>query len=99
MTLDDILNNKVFLSLCGVVFTLTIAFIKLQKSNLDKKIDGAYKKKAEHDEEIRRLQIDINKLEKRLLEYQVAASSTFVLKEDLHEFKRDIRSMYENSSG
>ena len=84
MNLADLLQHKLFITIVSGSITFLIILFKYFKSSIEKKIE-------EFRQELTVQQKDINKIDRRLLEYQISANSTFVMKEDLKDFKDEIR--------
>ena len=85
MNLIDLLQHKIFITIVSGFVTVLIILFKYFKSSIEKKVEDFRK-------ELIIQQKDINKIDRRLLEYQISANSTFVMKEDLKDFKDEIRS-------
>lgn len=84
--------------LFGVIQTILILFVKNFKNNIDKQFEDIKEilSKLEHkdeitDAELKSLYKYMSAVDKRLLEYQVTAGATFVMREDFRDLKKELK--------
>lgn len=97
-TIEALLDNKLVIALISLLFTLLTVIANHYHSSIKEKLQDLKSVLDEHSDDIQLLNKDISKLDRKHLEYQIVANSTFVMKEDFQEAKENIRRLSDENS-